>query len=82
MKEKLKGIKEDWVEVTIEDIKKDSLIGLVRSRGQQNNPESDTPYLKMNDIDMVGHINTENLVSVSTNVEEKIRYQLNKQHKL
>ena len=44
-------------ETTLEEIKKDSLIGLVRASGLQNNIGEGTAYLKMDKIDMIGNIN-------------------------
>jgi type I restriction enzyme, S subunit len=63
-------------ETTLEEIKEDSLIGLVRASGLQNNIGEGTAYLKMDKIDMIGNINLEGLVYVETNEEEIEKYSL------
>ena len=63
-------------ETTLEEIKKDSLIGLVRASGLQNNIGEGTAYLKMDKIDMIGNINIEGLVYVETNEDEIEKYSL------
>tara|TARA_R110002073_G_scaffold72537_1_gene177051 strand:- start:8094 stop:9416 length:1323 start_codon:yes stop_codon:yes gene_type:complete len=64
-------------ETTLEDVKKDSLIGLVRASGLQNNSEIGLPYIKMDKIDMIGNVNLTELVYVEVNKVEEEKYQLN-----
>ena len=63
-------------ETTLEEIKKDSLIGLVRSSGIQNSNGDGTAYLKMDKIDMIGNVDLEDLVYVQTNNDEIEKYAL------
>lgn len=69
-------MREDWIEFTLEEVKKDSLIGLVRSSGDQNNKSVGTPYLKMNNIDMIGNLQLSNLVFVDVSDDEIEKYSL------
>ena len=63
-------------EITLEEIKEDSLIGLVRASGLQNSNGEGTAYLKMDKIDMTGNVELENLVYVETNEDEIEKYAL------
>ncbi len=63
-------------ETTLEEIKEDSLIGLVRASGLQNSNGEGTAYLKMDKIDMIGNIELEDLVYVETNEDEIKKYAL------
>lgn len=63
-------------EITLEEIKEDSLIGLVRASGLQNSNGEGTAYLKMDKIDMIGNVELEDLVYVETNEDEIEKYAL------
>ena len=63
-------------ETTLEEIKEDSLIGLVRASGLQNSHGEGTAYLKMDKIDMIGNVELEDLVYVETNEDEIEKYAL------
>ena len=63
-------------ETTLEDIKEESLIGLVRSSGLQNSAGEGVAYIKMDKIDMIGNVNLEGLVYVEANKDEIEKYSL------
>src|SRR5690554_789751 len=71
-----KAFEELSEETTLENVKKDSLIGLVRASGLQNTSSIGVPYIKMDKIDMIGNVNLDNLVYVEVTKEEEQRYRL------
>jgi type I restriction enzyme S subunit len=65
-------------EVELKDMILESMIGLVRSNNKQNHLNIGVPYIKMNNIDMDGNLNLENIVFVKANHDEVTRYSLRK----
>ena len=65
-----------WAWVSVEELATDTLIGLVRSALEQNTSGDGVPYIKMNNIDFGGRIDTSELVSVKASEEKVARYAL------
>jgi type I restriction enzyme S subunit len=65
-------------EKSIEEITQESLIGLVRSNAFQNFNRVGVPYVKMNNIDMNGFINFNDLAYIEANDKEIEKYRLKK----
>jgi type I restriction enzyme S subunit len=65
-----------WVWTTIEELAADTMIGLVRSALEQNSTGSGVPYVKMNNLNLNGQIETSELVSVQASPDEISRYSL------
>jgi type I restriction enzyme S subunit len=65
-------------EVELKDIILESMIGLVRSNNKQNYLNIGIPYIKMNNIDMEGNLNLENIAFVKVSRDEITRYSLRK----
>ena len=64
-----------WNQQTLEKVIEEGLIGLVRSKNEQNHNEG-TPYIRMNHYDLEGKWNKENLSYVRTSSIELKRYEL------
>jgi type I restriction enzyme, S subunit len=69
-------IPESWCLVSVGQVSWDTLIGLVRSNNLQSDEPIGSPYLKMNNIDMNGNINIDDIVYVEVTDEERVRYAL------
>ncbi len=67
-----------WENITLKEILSDSLIGIVKSQKEQNKAGKGVPYIKMNNIDMNGNIDTKDVVFVSVTNEEIQKYMLKK----
>jgi type I restriction enzyme S subunit len=63
-----------WERGKLEDFVTDSLVGLVRSKGEQSS--TGTPYIRMNHFDMDGAWNRDDLTFVSVSPDEFRRYEL------
>lgn len=64
-------------EISLEEIKQDSLIGLVKSNAEQN-ATIGAPYIKMNNINMDGGTDIKNVVYVDASASEIEKYSLRK----
>lgn len=62
-------------EISLEEIKEDSLIGLVKSNAEQN-ATIGVPYIKMNNINMDGGTDIKNVVYVDASASEIEKYSL------
>jgi type I restriction enzyme S subunit len=69
-------IPKGWEEKTVSDVIKESQIGIVRSRAQQNYDGKGAAYLKMNNVTWDGRITNDDIVYVEVTEEELIRYQI------
>lgn len=65
-----------WLELSLSDITKESLIGLVRSSDLQNQEGRGFCYIKMDRVDMSGHVDIEPKVFVDCSEEEVERFAL------
>ena len=69
---------EGWRWVRLGEVIESSLIGLVRSNLHQNSLGQGVPYVKMNNLDMDGNVNLNNIVYVKVSKEETHKYSLKK----
>ena len=67
---------EGWRWTTIGDVARDTQIGIVRSKAQQNREGQGVPYLKMNNLTMSGKVTTDDIVFVQATQDEIDRYAL------
>ncbi len=72
----LPELPEGWVWASVDQLIGDSLIGLDRGRDQQNSEGIGTPYVKMNNVTMVGEVTSEGMVYVDASRDEKERFNL------
>jgi type I restriction enzyme S subunit len=72
----LPELPEGWVWASLDQLTKDSLIGLDRGRNQQNVDGIGVPYIKMNNVTMGGEVTGDDLVYVNASEEEKIKFRL------
>jgi len=74
----LHELPDGWVWVTLEQIAKDTRIGIVRSLRQQNAEGRGAAYIKMNNVTMDGRVLLDDLVFVETSKDELRRYGIRK----
>ncbi|MEK0449393.1 MAG: hypothetical protein RL088_1661 [Verrucomicrobiota bacterium] len=67
-----------WLELSLSDITKESLIGLVRASDLQNQEGRGFCYIKMDRVDMSGHVDIEPKVFVDCSKAEVERFALRK----
>ena len=72
----LPTLPEGWCWASLDQLCSDSLIGLVRSRGDQQDGPLGCEYLKMDAIGMDGTVDLTNLVRVEASEQEVNRYSL------
>ncbi|MDR4505210.1 MAG: restriction endonuclease subunit S [Candidatus Scalindua sp.] len=73
---KLTGCSTQNEQVALADIIKESLIGIVRSAKEQNSDDLGVKYIKMNNIDMNGSVDSKDVVYVAATEDEIQKYRL------
>ncbi len=72
----LPELSDGWAWASIDQVIRESLIGLDRGRNQQNNEGIGAPYVKMNNVTMDGRVIFEDLVFVPALKDEQDRFAL------
>ena len=72
----LPELPEGWVWASLDQLTRDSLIGLDRGRDQQNSDGLGVPYVKMNNVTMDGAVMSDDMVYVEASDAEKSRFAL------
>jgi type I restriction enzyme S subunit len=67
---------QQWAPGTVEHLLTEGLIGLVRSKSEQNSSSSGIPYIRMNHFDMWGNWNENNLTYIAAPENEFRRFEL------
>ncbi len=70
------ALPKSWKWTKLGELIDNSLIGIVRANDLQNTVGKGVPYLKMNNIDLSGHLQLENLVYVEISNDELKKYSL------
>lgn len=67
---------EGWCWASVDQIARHTLIGLVRSRAEQHRIPAGSPYVRMDNIDRDGNVETRSLVRVTTSPAERDRFSI------